>query len=425
MKKDFQHNKISKIRLFLCTLCFCSVFCFCAPQAQATWFLDSISNLLQKVDAKIKKTLGTEQNVTATILEWLNSRILAGSGQESLDLYDEIAKDSFNLAKDISNGQYNISNFSLDSVLNSLVGQIDGFVTQQGMLQKMLEDTIKAEEKKKLDKKSEMQKELVILESQREALDALEATEERQAQMDELDKRIAELHVAIRENDEQDVLNTNSVKNIKGQMSVLGAKLEALNKQLSEKKLLGMLETESMKLFKLKDDKDDSDSGAYEAETYEDLIERIFLKEDEIANSKNVKRIMNERKKEFYDAVISALEMQVKTIDDIEKTNERSQACTDTSVETADTVFGAMGLRQCVELQNSLAAVGYLDIMLATIRLELTEDLQKWDNKYKLLDYNKDMSKFNLDDYMLREEDLLVKLKKQVKGAIKSYNPLR
>ena len=429
MKKELKHtNKISKIKLFFYTLCICGALCFSAPQAQATWFLDSISNLLTKVGSKLQKMLNTEENVTAIILEWLNSKIISGMGKESLELYDEIASDSMNLAKDIANGQYDVGNLSLDNVLSSLTDQVKGYALQQAELQKWLEDAIQAGEKKKLDKKNEMQKELAILESQREALDALEATDERQAQMDKLDESIAELRLAMRKNDEEKVMDSDNIKYIEKQMSILGEKMETINTQISEKNLQNMLQTEAMKLFKL--DADDTNllggiggSGKDETATYEDFVERVFLKEDESPTSQNVKRIMNERKKEFYDAVKSAMEMMVKTSNDIVKTSERSKSCTDTSVETADTTFGAMGLRQCVEMQNSLAATGYLDILLATIRLEVADDMQKWDSRYKLIDYEKDMSKFNLDDYMLREEDVFTKLKKSVIEKYKSYRP--
>lgn len=417
-----QANKISKVKLFFCTICVCSVFCFCAPQAQALWFMDSISNLITKVGAKIQKALNTDQNVTATIMEWLNSKIVEGSGKESLKLYDEIAEGSFNLAKDISDGKYDVGDFSAEGVLDSLISQATGYLQQQEILQKMLEDTIKAEEKKKLDKKNEMEKELAILESQREALDALEATDENVAQMDELDKNIAEIRLAMKKNDEEQVIRTQKTEKIKEEMSKLGEKMEALNTQLSEKNLQNMLETESMKLFNLGEDKKALDiSGEYEYETYEDVVEKLFLGEEEIPSSSAVKRIMNERKKEFYDAVINAHETVVKTSDDIERTKKRSRDCDKGTRKKADTVFGSMGLRQCVEMQNSLAAVGLLDILLATIRLEVTADFQKWDNKYRLIDYNKDMSVFNLDDYMMREEDVLTKLKSQVKQKVKKY----
>ena len=402
---------------FLLALYIFGATCVYAPPAHSLAFLE-VTALLVDLAKKIFKDSDNEETDTTGIMEQLNEKTMRGTGDstESMKLFKDIVGDMSEVATAAARGQYNASDYSADGILDALTGQLSDLTRDYNAIEKAMNDAIEAEEKAKLDKKVEMQKQMTILQSQRAALDSLIAqdpTPEREAQRDALDKAIADLMQQIQQNDEKDVRNTEKVQKQRAKLQALQKQIESTTAQFSEQNMQDKMQTELLKLF-------DTDTKAEEKEMYETAISKLFLKEDEVANPENIRRVVTERRKEYYDAVKNALEAVVTTHVSIKDTNERSRVCTDQSVKTAQSTFGSMGLRQCVELENAIASVGYLDILLAMIQLDTTAEMQKWDNKYELRDYDKDITKFNLDDYRMKKEDLLVSQKQKAKNAIKS-----
>lgn len=390
-------------------------FCVYTPPARALAFLE-ITTLLEDLAKKIFKDSDNEETSTTGIMEKLNLKTLQAGDNESMKLFKDIAEESADVAIAAAKGQYKASDYSADGVLQALTDQLKDLDRDYNNQLRQLNTEIEAAEKAKLDKKMEMQKQMTILMSQRNALDALiaqESTPDRVAQLETLDKAIADLAEQMKKNDEENVLDTQKVKKTKMKLAELQKKKEEAEAKFSVENMGDKMHTELMKLF-------DVDTEAEEKEMYETVISKLFLEEDEPANPENIQRVVKERQREYYDAVKNALETVVSTKVNIDETNKRSMSCADTSVKTADGNFGAMGLRQCVEMQNSMASLGFLEVLLAMIQLDTTAEMQKWDNKYALRDYEKDITKFNLDDYILTEEDWLSKSKRTTKDAIKS-----
>lgn len=414
--------KNSGISVFLFAIYLCCALGFYTPQVYALAYLDSISGTITDIGTKIMKDMQNDEGMTANILEKLNGKTLQaqyGNPQkkepESAQLYKKILQGSADIIADTAKGQYAAGDYSAKGFIDALTGQLGELTQEYNEWEKKMNDAIEAEEKEKLNKKMAMQKQMVLLQSQRSALDSLieqESTPEREAQLDALDLAIADMALQIKQNDEKDVMTTSNVKKNKRKMNKLKKKIEKATAELSEDKIQEKMQTELMKLFDIEPNKE-------EEEIYETAISKLFLHEDETDNPQNVQRVIDERNREYYDAIKNALETVVITRDSITTTNQHSVACTDASTKEADGVFGAMGLRQCVELQNSIAAAGYLEIMLAMMQLQTTSEMINWKNKYRLRDYDKDFTKFNLDDYLLTKEDLLSKLKNQSKDKFK------
>ncbi len=406
--------KISKKGALLLVVYLLGSFCIYTPPARALAFLE-ITTLLEDLAKKIFKDSDNQETITANIMEQLNKKTLQAGNNESMKMFKDVVEESADVAIAAAKGQYKASDYSADEMLQTFVDQLNDLSKDYANHKKQMEAEIEAAEKAKLDKKVEMQKQMSILVSQRNALDALiaqESTPDRVAQLDALDKSIADLAEQMQQNDETEVLDTPKVKKSKERMEKLQKQIEKAKAKYSEKNMTDKMQTELMKLFDVDPDKE-------EKEMYKTVISKLFLEEDEPANPENIRRVVKERQREYYDAVKNALETVVSTQVSIKETNERSISCADESLR-ADGVFGAMGLRQCVEMQNSIVAVGYLEILLAMIQLDTTAEMQKWDNKYALRDYEKDITKFNLDDYMMTKEDWLSKSKRTAKETIKS-----
>lgn len=403
-----------KVRSILAVLCVLGAFCWYATPASAVWYIEG-AGMVIGMGSKVAKDKNNEEINTTTMLEKLNRKIIKGDGGESEKIYKDLAIGAMDAAADMAKGQYNAKDYIEKGLKDALDKELTMLTGEYNEWEKKMNDAIEAQEKEKLDKKQAIQKQMIVLQAQRDALFDLitkEPTEEREAQLIEIDRAIADLALQEKQISEKEVMDAKPVRKAKQKMSKLQKKIEEISAKYTDEKIQDMLQTETMKLFGM-------DTETDEKEIYETAISKLFLAEDEAETSQNIKRVMDERKREYYDAVKNALETVVTTQDSIERTNKHSRDCVDGSMG-ADSVFGAMGMKLCVEMQNAIVATGFLEVLLASLQLETTTELQRWDNKYRLNDYEKDITKFNLDDYMLEKEDLLSRAKEELKNRIKS-----
>lgn len=411
-----EEEQMNKSKFILFTLYLCGAIGFTAPQAQAMWFLDSIQNLvINRIGSKVMKMKSNDEASTSEQEQDLTQKTLKPAPKEGNGLFKKIVGASSDFGLKSAKGFFSSGDYSVDGVKNALLGQLSQEIAAAAAKRKAYEDMVEAKENEKLEKKVAMQKQMTILQSQHSALESLisqDPTPEREAQLDALNKAIADLALQIKENDEKDVLQDNQVREARKSMESLNQKISDFSAGLSESELTDkmnkmvdkQIEEQLDKLFDSDDDKDNE-------ELYGNMLGRLFLKDGEAENSKNIKRVMDERKREYFAAVKNALDVSLQSIDSIKATNERSYACNDRQLDMADGIFGQDSMRLCVEMQNAIAAVGYMEMLLAMMQLDTTGEMQKWDNKYKLLDYNKDPTKFNLDDYLVTYEDFLKKMK--------------
>ena len=61
-----------------------------------------------------------------------------------------------------------------------------------------------------------------------------------------------------------------------------------------------------------------------------------------------------------------------------------------------------------------------MELLLAEIRFNTMTEINLWNDKYRLMDYSKDYTKFNLDDYVAKKKSLLDQAKDKAKDAATS-----
>ncbi len=407
---------MNKSKFILFVLYLCGALCVAAPQAHALWFLDSIQNLIiNRIGSKVMKMKSNDEASTSEQEQNLTEKTLKPAPKEGNGLFKKIIGASSDFGLKSAKGFFNSGDYSVNGVKNALLGQLSQEIAAAAAKRKAYEDMVEAKENEKLEKKVAMQKQMTILQSQHSALESLisqDPTPERTAQLDALNKAIADLALQIKQNDETDVLEDNQVRDARKNMEAANQKIGDISAGLSESELTDkmnkivdeQIEKQLEKLFGSDDDEDNK-------ELYKNMLNRLFLKNGEAENSKNIKRVMDERKREYFEAVKNAFDVALQAPDSIKASNDRSYTCNDRQLDMADGVFGGDSMRLCVEMQNAVAAVGYLEMLLAMVQLDTIGEMQKWDNKYKLLDYNKDPTTFNLDDYLVTYEDFMKKLK--------------
>lgn len=411
-------NVITKINVSV--LCLFTALSLYAAPARAFIKFDVTGPVADILD-KIKQEAIKYEEVYKSQLEKLNQKVLKATGGEGAALFKAITDDASAIVTSAAKGQYNAGDFGSSNLMNTLRSQLGNYKLDYATLYNQVDDYVKAQERAKMDKKLAMETELVKLKSQRAALDELIAqnpndgdTAERQAQLDALDQAIAALQLQIKQNNEQQVIEDEQATKLEEQMKGLQDQINGLTAQASADNLMNQLKLQASGLFGHEDGIDDDNTE----ELYETALSRLFLEENEMENPENVARIMKIRKKEYYDALKNSLETVVTTYGSIVEISERSKTCSEASTKMANGVFGEAAMQICMELQNTKIAARYMEILLALIRFETTLEMQTWTNKYKLKDYEKDVTKFNLDDYVLKKENLLKKLRNRANSAI-------
>ena len=172
-----------------------------APQAHATWFFDSIQNLvINRVGSKVMKMKSNDEGATSEQEQDLSQKTLKPEEKEGNKLFNKIAGKSADFGLKSAKGFLSAGDYSVNGMKNALLGQISNEIAAAAAKRKAYEDLVEAKENEKLKKKMAMQKQMTILQSQHSALESLidqDPTPERVSQLDTLDKsmKLAEMPI--------------------------------------------------------------------------------------------------------------------------------------------------------------------------------------------------------------------------------------
>lgn len=152
--------------------------------------------------------------------------------------------------------------------------------------------------------------------------------------------------------------------------------------------------------------KEEEEADSQNEILYGKSINDFFLGKFEYENSKNVARINKNRDTEHYKSFQKALKsvMETKVYDT--NVEDQANACSEISTGV-DTIHGAMSMRICEDIQTAKTASMFTKMLLSEIKLFTVAEMTNWNDKFKLNDYGKDITRFNMDDYILSNKDLL------------------
>lgn len=389
-----------------------------APRAEAVSkldFTDPVSNFGKKIE-KVKEKIEQKYNEA---MEFLNGKIRKAFGAEGAALFNDlVVKRASNIIQKAAQGQFDVGDLSLKGLSNSIMSQLGDFKLDIANLTAFANDLSVSLERAKVLKTEKMHAELSKFEAEREVVNkALLSDPENEvlkAKLDDLDINIANMQGQIREEMAKDVLEDEKVLKFKNEIAALSEQVSNLSAQKLSEDLLKSLNTRVASLFPTQDDDDIK-------EIYATGIYRLFLGEYESESSENLTKIIKARRKEYYESVKNMAREYLNTMNDIEKSSERSKQCAD-ALGTAQGADGQQTMQICTDLQNARAAAGAASLMLARLRYRAMEDMQSWTNKYKLRDYSADPTKFNLDNYIFSKKDLYFNdAKTRIKGAISDF----
>lgn len=163
-------------------------------------------------------------------------------------------------------------------------------------------------------------------------------------------------------------------------------------------------------------------------EMYASDYKDFFLGKYEKESSENIARVRYKRQKEYYLALQNLMRVLIigsakgKTIADSSENylvrTTGGETKDGEKVTAPDGIFGGMSMKIGADIQNAKIAARYTELLLAQMRFNAMSEIILWNDKYKLNDYSKDFTAFNLDDYVNKKKSLLDKLKDKTNSTV-------
>lgn len=378
-------------------------------------FFEPVVDFTEKVQKQEEK-IETQFN---TYTEGLIEKMKKAVGNEGAALFDAfVIQHGKSIIKNAAVGQFNANDFTMKGLISSLSSQLGNYHADRETMLLLLTDYRSALNQEKVVKEDAMKVELAKLEATRKALDNLLQEDSLSQQdtvekIDKLDKQISYLKASIDANATKQIENQQIVKRYESKIQDIDKVIEDLTAKTSDANIQKTLNTEIEKLFRTEEKEEDDNNDAL----YGIAVNKMFLGKYDQINSASVNKIMKVRKAEHHKATKNAFKAIVNTNLSLIDTDDRYQQCTEAAT-AAEGQFGAEAMNVCVMLQQAKAAAQYMEIILAELRLSTTSEMIKWSDKYKLKNYNHDVTEFNLDDYVLKKQDVISKAKDGIDNAI-------
>jgi hypothetical protein len=351
----------------------------------------------KKAEAFMEKTLGTE-------------------GAALFKQY--VVKPGAGIVSSAAKGQFNAGDFSLSGFTDAMKSELGNYKLDFATLAAQARDTIESDAKAKREKERALEVQMVELRAEWDAkvklMNQLQPEDEMldtlADDLDNLSKRIANLEQQKTEIS-SDMKAFEQEEKLSKQMNDLQKVMADYSSKINQEDMLKQLNAEALSMFTLKMEEEETDA------IYAASVEKLFLGKYEFGNSENLARVRKARKEEFFKSEKNLVNVIVDSYKSIQETGDKMKKC-EQARDNAEAVFGQETMRVCVDVQIVKVAAQYMEMLLAQMRHEASAEIQKWADVYKLPDYSRDYTKFNLDDYVLTKDDLKRKLKNTVSGAV-------
>ena len=410
-------KKYNKKILILVAVSYLSVTApaMAVTKLEATGPAADIVNKIQKVKEKFEdiqtKIMKEKEKWTKKAEAFLDKTL----GTEGAALFKQyVVEPGAGIVKSVAKGQYNAGDFSLSGFTSAIKSELGNYKLDFATLVSQAKDMANTAAKARLEKSRAIEIQVAKLQSEWDAKNNLNATvksAQLEAELEELAKRISGLKEQAAQLNNKTLEENEAQKKMQEKMVAMQDLMASYSGKISQDDLLKKLNAEAMSLFTLKTDEEE-DQAIYSAS-----MEKLFLGKYDFGTSENLARIRRARQEEYYKSEKNILKVIVETYNSIENTEQNIKGCTQASGE-AQAIFGGSAMRVCVDGQIIKIAAQYMEMLLAQIQQEASLEIQNWADIYKLPDYNRDYTKFNLDDYVLTKDDLKKNLKSMATGAI-------
>ncbi len=349
----------------------------------------------------------------------LHDKAIKAGGAEGGALFNVLQKQMegsiVNFTDNVKNQAVSGGKVDLGSAFSDITKNFANAQLTAAMAQSTLDDYKKAVAAERNAKEKDIDEKLMILEAK------LKVIKDDSEEKEKLAIRIADLKAEKEDLKNRAALRDEKAEQLQKKATAAAKAVSDLEQTINGQNTQKYLDKITDSLFSGK--KDEKDIEAQEEQQqlddmYGSDIAEFFIGKYEYVGSQNVARVRAKRQQEYYKALQNLMRVLVVGAVKGEEFEKKSEAYLD-KTSKVDGQLGGMAAKIGADVQNAKLAARYLELLLAEMRFNSMVEINSWNDKFK--NTKKDVTKFNLDDYIYKKNSLKDKINNKLQDTISGW----
>lgn len=407
--------KNTSIKILTLVLASCFLTCQNTYAISKLDFFTQVENFgksVQKEQEKWEKRYGKA-------LYDLHDKAIKAGGAEGGALFNVLQKQMegsiVNFTDNVKNQAVSGGKVDLGSAFSDITKNFANAQLTAAMAQSTLDDYKKAVAAERNAKEKDIDEKLMILEAK------LKIIKDDSEEKEKLAIRIADLKAEKEDLKNRAALRDEKAEQLQKKATAAAKAVSDLEQTINGQNTQKYLDKITDSLFSGK--KDEKDIEAQEEQQqlddmYGSDIAEFFIGKYEYVGSQNVARVRAKRQQEYYKALQNLMRVLVVGAVKGEEFEKKSEAYLD-KTSKVDGQLGGMAAKIGADVQNAKLAARYLELLLAEMRFNSMVEINSWNDKFK--NTKKDVTKFNLDDYIYKKNSLKDTINNKLQDTISGW----
>ena len=349
----------------------------------------------------------------------LHDKAIKAGGAEGGALFNVLQKQMegsiVNFTDNVKNQAVSGGKVDLGSAFSDITKNFANAQLTAAMAQSTLDDYKKAVAAERNAKEKDIDEKLMILNAK------LKVIKDDSEEKEKLAIRIADLEAEKEDLKNRAALRDEKAEQLQKKATAAAKAVSDLEQTINGQNTQKYLDKITDSLFSGK--KDEKDIEAQEEQQqlddmYGSDIAEFFIGKYEYVGSQNVARVRAKRQQEYYKALQNLMRVLVVGSVKGEEFEKKSEAYLD-QTSKVDGQLGGMAAKIGADVQNAKLAARYLELLLAEMRFNSMVEINSWNDKFK--NTKKDVTKFNLDDYIYKKNSLKDKINNKLQDTISGW----
>lgn len=349
----------------------------------------------------------------------LHDKAIKAGGAEGGALFNVLQKQMegsiVNFTDNVKNQVVSSGKVDLGSAFSDITKNFANAQLTAAMAQSTLDDYKKAVAAERNAKEKDIDEKLMILEAK------LKIIKDDSEEKEKLAIRIADLKAEKEDLKNRAALRDEKAEQLQKKATAAAKAVSDLEQTINGQNTQKYLDKITDSLFSGK--KDEKDLEAQEEQQqlddmYGSDIAEFFIGKYEYVGSQNVARVRAKRQQEYYKALQNLMRVLVVGSVKGEEFEKKSEAYLD-QTSKVDGQLGGMAAKIGADVQNAKLAARYLELLLAEMRFNSMVEINSWNDKFK--NTKKDVTKFNLDDYIYKKNSLKDTINNKLQDTISGW----
>lgn len=349
----------------------------------------------------------------------LHDKAIKAGGAEGGALFNVLQKQMegsiVNFTDNVKNQAVSGGKVDLGSAFSDITKNFANAQLTAAMAQSTLDDYKKAVAAERNAKEKDIDEKLMILNAK------LKVIKDDSEEKEKLAIRIADLEAEKEDLKNRAALRDEKAEQLQKNATAAAKAVSDLEQTINGQNTQKYLDKITDSLFSGK--KDEKDIEAQEEQQqlddmYGSDIAEFFIGKYEYVGSQNVARVRAKRQQEYYKALQNLMRVLVVGAVKGEEFEKKSEAYLG-QTSKVDGQLGGMAAKIGADVQNAKLAARYLELLLAEMRFNSMVEINSWNDKFK--NTKKDVTKFNLDDYIYKKNSLKDTINNKLQDTISGW----